>query len=109
MRETAFLTAGLRITLVDERGDGQRPSSITKAGSSTSSPYLNENKEPIHKRVISFAGEGEEGAVEVAMQWNASYQESVFSFANNINTDEGGSHLSGFRSALTRRAQQVRA
>jgi DNA gyrase subunit B len=51
--------------------------------------------------VISFAGESEEGAVEVAMQWNNSYQESVFSFANNINTHEGGSHLSGFRSALT--------
>ena len=51
--------------------------------------------------MISFEGESEEGAVEVAMQWNASYQESVFSFANNINTLEGGSHLSGFRSALT--------
>ncbi len=51
--------------------------------------------------MISFEGEGEEGAVEVAMQWNASYQESVFSFANNINTIEGGSHLCGFRSALT--------
>src|SRR5213079_3554718 len=53
------------------------------------------------KRVVSFSGESEEGAVEVAMQWNSSYQESVFSFANNINTIEGGSHLSGFRSALT--------
>jgi DNA gyrase subunit B len=63
--------------------------------------YLNRNKEPIHKKVISFSGESEEGAVEVAMQWNGSYQESVFSFANNINTHEGGSHLSGFRSALT--------
>ena len=63
--------------------------------------YLNENKEPIHRKVISFEGESKEGAVEVAMQWNSSYQESVFSFANNINTHEGGSHLSGFRSALT--------
>jgi DNA gyrase subunit B len=51
--------------------------------------------------VISFTGESEEGALEVAMQWNSSYQESVFSFANNIHTHEGGSHLSGFRSALT--------
>ena len=64
--------------------------------------YLNENKEPIEKKVVFFEGESDEGAVEVAMQWNASYQESVFSFANNINTHEGGSHLSGFRSALTR-------
>ena len=54
------------------------------------------------KKVVFFEGESDEGAVEVAMQWNASYQESVFSFANNINTHEGGSHLSGFRSALTR-------
>ena len=64
--------------------------------------YLNEGKEPIQKKVIFFEGESDEGAVEVAMQWNGSYQESVFSFANNINTHEGGSHLSGFRSALTR-------
>src|SRR5205085_8825407 len=63
--------------------------------------YLNENKDPIHKKVISFEAESDESAIEVAMQWNTSYQESVFSFANNINTHEGGSHLSGFRSALT--------
>ncbi len=56
----------------------------------------------MHRKVIFFAGESEEGAAEVAMQWNASYQESIHSFANNINTPEGGSHLSGFRSALTR-------
>ncbi|MDQ4041068.1 MAG: toprim domain-containing protein, partial [Actinomycetota bacterium] len=63
--------------------------------------HLNENKDPIHKKVVYFEGESDEGAVEVAMQWNSSYQESIFSFANNINTHEGGSHLSGFRSALT--------
>ncbi len=63
--------------------------------------YLNQNKEPIQKKIIFFEGESKEGAVEVAMQWNSSYQESVFSFANNINTIEGGAHLSGFRSALT--------
>src|SRR6202034_4811207 len=65
-------------------------------------PFLNENKQPIGRKVIYFAGEGDEGAVEVAMQWNNSYQESIFSFANNINTHEGGTHLSGFRAALTR-------
>jgi DNA gyrase subunit B len=101
MRETAFLTAGFRITLVDLRGEGHRAEFRYEGGIVDFVSYLNENKEPIHKKVISLSGEGKEGAVEVAMQWNASYQESVFSFANNINTIEGGSHLSGFRSALT--------
>ncbi|MGB9186323.1 MAG: DNA topoisomerase (ATP-hydrolyzing) subunit B [Solirubrobacteraceae bacterium] len=101
LRETAFLTAGFKITLVDERGDGHRAEFRYEGGIVDFVSYLNENKEPIHRKVISLSGEGEEGAVEVAMQWNASYQESVFSFANNINTIEGGSHLSGFRSALT--------
>ena len=101
MRETAFLTRGLRISIVDERGDGQSAEFMYEGGIVDFVSYVNENKEPVHKRVISFSGESEEGAVEVAMQWNGSYQESVFSFANNINTHEGGSHLSGFRSALT--------
>jgi DNA gyrase subunit B len=101
MRETAFLTRGLRISLLDERGEGHRAEFQYEGGIVDFVGYLNENKEPIHKKVISFTGEGDEGAVEVAMQWNSSYQESVFSFANNINTIEGGAHLSGFRSALT--------
>jgi DNA gyrase subunit B len=101
MRETAFLTRGLQITFVDERGEGHRAEFRYDGGIVDFVAFLNEAKEPIHKKVISFSGEGEDGAVEVAMQWNSSYQESVFSFANNINTIEGGSHLSGFRSALT--------
>jgi DNA gyrase subunit B len=101
MRETAFLTRGLMISIVDERGEGQRAEFRYEGGIEDFVRYLNENKEPIHKKVIFFEGESDEGALEVAMQWNASYQESVFSFANNINTHEGGSHLSGFRSALT--------
>jgi DNA gyrase subunit B len=101
MRDTAFLTRGLRITLVDERGEGHRAEFQYEGGIVDFVGYLNRNKEPIHKKVISFEGESDEGALEVAMQWNGSYQESVFSFANNINTHEGGSHLSGFRSALT--------
>ena len=101
MRETAFLTRGLRITLTDERGEGHRVEFRYEGGIVDFVRYLNENKDPIHRKVISFEGESDEGAVEVAMQWNSSYQESVFSFANNINTIEGGSHLSGFRSALT--------
>ncbi len=102
LRETAFLTRGLHITLTDERGEGAKVEFQYEGGIEDFVSYLNENKEPIQKKVIFFEDEGEEGAVEVAMQWNGSYQESVFSFANNINTHEGGSHLSGFRSALTR-------
>ncbi|MGH3025956.1 MAG: toprim domain-containing protein, partial [Gaiellaceae bacterium] len=101
MRDTAFLTRGLHIAIVDERGEGRRVDFEYEGGIVDFVSYLNQNKDPIHKKVISFEGESEEGAVEVAMQWNSSYQESVFSFANNINTLEGGSHLSGFRSALT--------
>src|SRR5436305_7696838 len=101
MRETAFLTRGLKITIVDERGEGHRAEFRYEGGIVDFVAYLNENKEPIHKKVVSFEGESKEGAVEVAMQWNASYQESVFSFANNINTHEGGTHLRGFRSDLT--------
>ncbi len=101
MRETAFLTSGLRITLIDERGEGHRAEFHYDGGIVDFVKYLNENRDPVHKKVISFSGEREEGAVEVAMQWNSSYQESVFSFANNINTIEGGSHLAGFRQALT--------
>jgi DNA gyrase subunit B len=102
LRETAFLTRGLAISLSDERSGGNRVEFRYDGGIEDFVRYLNEGKEPIQKKVIFFEGESEEGAVEVAMQWNGSYQESVFSFANNINTHEGGSHLSGFRSALTR-------
>jgi DNA gyrase subunit B len=101
LRETAFLTRGLHLSIVDERGQGHHAEFHYEGGIVDFVSYLNGSKDPIHKKVISFSGESEEGAVEVAMQWNASYQESVFSFANNINTSEGGSHLSGFRSALT--------
>jgi DNA gyrase subunit B len=102
LRETAFLTRGLRITLTDERSGGNRAEFQYEGGIEDFVRYLNEGKEPVHKKVVYFEGESEEGAVEVALQWNGSYQESVFSFANNINTHEGGSHMSGFRSALTR-------
>jgi DNA gyrase subunit B len=101
MRDTAFLTRGMRIVLVDERDTGNRVEFKYDGGIVDFVAYLNENKDPIQRKIISIEGEGPEGAVEVAMQWNSSYQESVFSFANNINTHEGGSHLSGFRSALT--------
>jgi DNA gyrase subunit B len=102
LRETAFLTRGLEISIVDERAEGHSASFQYEGGIEDFVAYLNENKDTVHRKVIFFASDGEEGAVEIAMQWNSSYQESVHSFANNINTREGGSHLSGFRSALTR-------
>jgi DNA gyrase subunit B len=102
LRETAFLTRGLKIELVDERGAGQSETFHYEGGIVDFVAHLNENKDPLHRKTVYFENETDEGQVEVAMQWNSSYQESVFSFANNINTHEGGSHLSGFRSALTR-------
>jgi len=102
LRETAFLTRGLKIELVDERGQTNTVSFQYDGGIEDFVRHLNENKDTLHRKTIFFEGEEEEGQVEVAMQWNNSYQESIFSFANNINTHEGGSHLSGFRAALTR-------
>jgi DNA gyrase subunit B len=102
LRETAFLTRGLKIALVDERSGGHRVEFQYDGGIEDFVRYLNDGKDPVQKKVVFFEGESSEGAVEVALQWNSSYQEAVFSFANNINTHEGGSHLSGFRSALTR-------
>jgi DNA gyrase subunit B len=101
LRETAFLTRGLQIVLVDERADGERYEFKYDGGIRDFVTYINEAKEPIHKRIVYFENASDEGAVEIARQWNSSYVESVFSFANNINTHEGGSHLSGFKGALT--------
>src|SRR6187399_2102942 len=102
LRETAFLTRGLRIVLTDEREGEERHEFYAEGGIRDFVAYVNDAKDPVHKHIVFFEGENEEGAVEVAMQWNTSYVESVFSFANNINTHEGGTHLSGFRAALTR-------
>jgi DNA gyrase subunit B len=102
LRETAFLTRGLRIVLVDERAGGDRHEFHYEGGIRDFVAYVNGAKERVHKHVVYFEGESKQGQVEVAMQWNTSYVESVFSFANNINTHEGGSHLSGFKAALTR-------
>jgi DNA gyrase subunit B len=101
LRETAFLTKGLRICLVDERADGERHEFHYEGGIRDFVAYINDAKDEVHKHVVYFEGTTDDGAVEIAMQWNASYVESVFSFANNINTHEGGSHLSGFKAALT--------
>ncbi len=103
MKETAFLNKELRIKLVDGRVDP--PNEIIyqyRGGIVDFVKHLNANKNPIHKRVIYFEKGKEDANIEVAMQYNSSYLESIFAFANNINTHEGGTHLSGFKSALTR-------
>src|SRR5438067_4578772 len=102
LRETAFLTKGLHIKLVDERADGKTIEFHYEGGIRDFVAYINESKEPIHRHIAYFENETDAGIAEVAMQWNSSYQDSIFSFANNINTIEGGTHMQGFRSALTR-------
>ncbi len=102
LRETAFLTRGLTIVLDDERAAGKRYEFRYEGGIKDFVMHVNEAKDPVHSKIVYFEGAQDLGTVEVAMQWNSSYVESVFSFANNINTHEGGSHLSGFKSALTR-------
>ena len=106
LRETAFLTRGLRIVLRDERAGGRTDEFHYEGGIRDFVAHVNEAKDPVHKHIVYFEGESDEGALEVAMQWNSSYVESVFSFANNINTTEGGTHLQGFRAALTRTLNQ---
>ncbi|MBA2614713.1 MAG: DNA topoisomerase (ATP-hydrolyzing) subunit B [Actinobacteria bacterium] len=100
-RETAFLTRGLTIVFIDEREGEERHEFLAEGGIKDFVAFVNESKDSVHKHIVYFEGETELGAVEVAMQWNSSYVESVFSFANNINTHEGGTHLSGFKAALT--------
>ena len=102
LRETAFLTRDLRIELRDERADGESVTFQYGGGIRDFVAYINRDKDPIHRSIIFLENETEDGQVEIAMQWNSSYNESIFTFANNINTTEGGTHLSGFRSALTR-------
>ena len=102
LRETAFLTKGLKISLNDERADGESVTFQYEGGIRDFVAYINREKDAIHRSIIYLENETPDGSVEIAMQWNSSYNESVFTFANNINTTEGGSHLTGFRSALTR-------
>jgi DNA gyrase subunit B len=101
LRETAFLTKGLRIELNDERAEGENVVFQYDGGIKDFVAYINRDKDAIHRSIIFLENETDDGAVEIAMQWNSSYNESIFTFANNINTTEGGSHLTGFRSALT--------
>jgi len=105
-QEMAFLNRGLTITLRDERPEyiNGEPHVVTyhyEGGLSDFVQHINSKKEPIHSSIIYFEEHGEGISVEIAMQWNASYSESVYTFANTINTAEGGTHEEGFRAALT--------
>jgi DNA gyrase subunit B len=101
LRELAFLNRGVKITIEDERTQ-KKHEFFYKGGLMSFVEHLNRAKTPVHAKVIHFEGERDGVEVEIAMQWNDGYTENVFSFANNINTIEGGTHLIGFRSALTR-------
>ena len=101
MRELAFLNSGLTIHLVDER-NGKTHDYLYKGGIVEFVKYLSQNKEVLHTKPVFFSRDRDSTSVQVAFQYNDSYQESVHAFVNNINTIEGGTHLIGFRSALTR-------
>lgn len=101
LRELAFLNKGLLITLADERNDVKKDFKFD-GGIISFVEYLNENKDCLHAPPIYVQGEGQDSHVEIAFQYNDGYAETLYSFVNNINTPEGGTHLSGFKSALTR-------
>ncbi|GAA4210590.1 DNA topoisomerase (ATP-hydrolyzing) subunit B [Actinocatenispora rupis] len=106
LQEMAFLNGGLKIVFRDERIDDDHPEVRVETfhyvnGIADFVSHINAKKTPIHKSVVAFDGEAEGMSLEVAMQWNESYGESVYTFANTINTHEGGTHEEGFRSALT--------
>jgi DNA gyrase subunit B len=101
LRELSFLNRGILITLEDER-DGKKHRFQYQGGIASFVEHLNRNKQTLHEAPVMIEGTREEVQVEVALQWNDGYAENIYSFANNINTHDGGTHLVGFKSALTR-------
>ena len=102
LRELAFLNSGIQIIVEDEREEGRRKEFLYEGGIVSFVEYLNANKSPINQQPIFIRGERGGTGIEIAMQYNSAYKEQIFTFANNINTHEGGSHLIGFKAALTR-------
>jgi DNA gyrase subunit B len=102
LRELAFLNGGVTITIDDERDGGKSHKFLYEGGINSFVSYLNQNKAVVNDKPIYMHGDKDGIDVEIALQWNDGYTETVYTFANNINTHEGGTHLSGFRSALTR-------
>jgi DNA gyrase subunit B len=101
LRELSFLNKGVRITIEDER-DSKKNEFFYMGGINSFVEYLNRNREPVHPKPIYVSGQRGDVIIEVSFQYNDSYQEKIFSYANTINTREGGSHLSGFKTAITR-------
>ena len=102
LRELAFLNKGLRIILIDERGEGKKDTFCYNGGIIEYVAMLNKNKQPLHEEIIYVEGEEQGISIEVAMQYNDSYSSSLYSFTNNINTYEGGTHEDGVKFALTK-------
>ena len=102
LRELAFLNSGITINLTDKRPNGQSHNFHFEGGIKSFVEHLNRKKQKINATPIYFNGKRDDAVVEIALQYNDSYQENIFSYANNINTEEGGTHLVGFKAALTR-------
>ena len=102
LRELAFLNKGLHITLTDKRGEGKSEVYCYEGGLTSFVEFLNESHQAVNPTVINVDGEKNKVIIDIAMQYNDSYSENILTFVNDIFTEEGGTHLSGFRSGLTR-------
>lgn len=106
LRELAFLNSGIKITLTDKREEGKENIFHFEGGIRSFVEHLNRKKQKINATPIYFNGKKDDAVVEIAIQYNDSYQENIFSYVNNIHTEEGGTHLVGFKAALTRVANE---